>query len=381
MNKKHFTIKQILSDHWDNFLAIGYDLRPAIIENINKAIRCGDPSLGYALYSCSDCNNIKYVAFRCKSRFCNTCGASYVSERARNISNKLINCEHRHLVFTIPQELRNFFRRDRSLLNVLFQATSKTLFAWFHNLNKSEHFTPGFISTLHTFGRDLKWNPHIHLILTEGASGNNTVWRHIKHIPFTMLRKRWQTTLLSLLHEKLGASFYSLKSRLFSSYKDGFYVYAKKEKQSIVKDSINYVVRYTGKPPMAQSRIIDYDGKFVTFYYQRHEDGKRVTEKLSAIDFIKRLIVHIPDKQFKMVRYYGLYAKKHKHSSKIFLLVSKQKQKFYKQLANWRGRLLLAFGIDPLHCSCGNTMELLDIFLPKKHSDIDYRSPPIYNLN
>lgn len=181
--------------------------------------------------------------------------------------------------------------------------------------------------------------------------------------------------------EKLGASFYSLKSRLFSSYKDGFYVYAKKEKQSIVKDSINYVVRYTGKPPMAQSRIIDYDGEFVTFYYQRHEDGKRVTEKLSAIDFIKRLIVHIPDKQFKMVRYYGLYAKKHKHSSKIFLLVSKQKQKFYKQLANWRGRLLLAFGIDPLHCSCGNTMELLDIFLPKKHSDIDYRSPPIYNLN
>jgi len=33
----------------------------------------------------------------------------------------------------------------------------------------------------------------------------------------------------------------------------------------------------------------------VTFYCERHEDGKRVTEKLNAIDFIKRLIVHIPD--------------------------------------------------------------------------------------
>lgn len=381
MSRKSFTIKQILSDHWDSFLSLGYDLRPAIIKNVDKVIHCGDPSLGYALYSCPKCNEIKCVPFRCKSRFCNTCGATYVSERARNISSKLINCEHRHLVFTIPAELRNFFRKDRALLHILFQASSQTLFAWFHKLNKSEAFTPGFISTLHTFGRDLKWNPHIHMILTEGASGNHTVWRTIKHIPFTMLRRRWQATLLSLLHQKLGASFYPLKSKLFRVYKDGFYVYAKKEKHSVVKNSIDYIVRYTGKPAMAQSRILDYDGNFVTFYYERHEDGKRVTEKLSAIDFIKRLIIHIPDEQFKMVRYYGLYAKKHKHSTKFFLLVSRQKKKFWKQLANWRHRLLLAFGIDPLRCSCGNTMELLDIFIPKKSPLLDYKPPPLYNIS
>lgn len=381
MIKKHFTIKEILSDHWDDFLALGYNLRPAIIKNVEKVIHCGDPSLGHAVYFCSECGKMKYVPFRCKSRFCNTCGATYVAQRAENISSKLINCNHRHLVFTIPAELRSFFQRDRSLLHILFQASSQTLLTWFHNINKSEYFTPGFISTLHTYGRDLKWNPHIHLILTEGASGNQTVWRHIKHIPFTMLRRRWQATLLSLLHQKLGAQFYALKSKLFYYYKDGFYVYAKKEKQTIVKDSIDYIVRYTGKPPMAQSRILDYDGNFVTFYYERHEDGKRVTEKLSAIDFIKRLIVHIPDEQFKMVRYYGLYAKKHKNAPKLFLLVSKQKKKFWKQLSNWRNRLLLAFDIDPLRCSCGNTMELLDIFIPKKSSLLDYRSPPPYNIS
>lgn len=60
------------------------------------------------------------------------------------------------LFFTIPSELRKFFRLDRSLLDVLFKTSSQTLFAWFHNLNKSEHFIPGFIATLHTFGRDLK---------------------------------------------------------------------------------------------------------------------------------------------------------------------------------------------------------------------------------
>lgn len=28
---------------------------------------------------------------------------------------------------------------------------------------------------------------------------------------------------------------------------------------------IEYAVRYTGKPAMAESRIIDYDGEYVTF--------------------------------------------------------------------------------------------------------------------
>lgn len=68
------------------------------------------------------------------------------------------------------------------------------------------------------------------------------------------------------------------------------------------RDAIKYIIRYTGKPAMAQSRILDYDGQFVTLYYNRHEDNQRVTEKIHAFQFIKRLIIHIPDDQFKMIR-------------------------------------------------------------------------------
>lgn len=110
---------------------------------------------------------------------------------------------------------------------------------------------------------------------------------------------------------------------------------------------------------MAQSRILDYDGEFVTFYYDRHEDNKRVTEKIHAIEFIKRLIIHIPDEQFKMIRYYGLYAKKYIHSSKLYLLDSVVQKNFRKRHSHWRARFLLAFVIDPLCCSCGHAMELV----------------------
>ena len=385
MIKKSFTIKEILADHWDDFLALGYHLRPSITKNVIKVINCGDPSFGHFLYFCDHCHEFKYVPFRCKSRFCNTCGATYVDERAKSISFKLIKCNHRHLVFTIPEELRIFFIRDRSLLNLLFEASRQTILSWFHSIKKSERFTPGFISTLHTFGRDLKWNPHIHMILTLGASGVNTPWRSINHIPFAMLRRRWQTILLELLHKKLGSSFYALKTKLFYSYFKGFYVYAKYNDKPFTQNFVDYIVRYSGKPAMAQSRILDYDGKYVTFYYDRHEDGKRIVEKLNAIQFIKRLIIHIPEEQFKMVRYYGLYAKKYKHSSKLFLMVSRERKNFIIHHSNWRARYLISFGTDPLKCKCGHTLELVEVFMPSHPSKppprLDYIPPPSYNIS
>lgn len=144
-------------------------------------------------------------------------------------------------------------------------------------------------------------------------------------------------------------------------------------------DSVKYIIRYTGRPAMAQSRILDYDGQFVTFYYDRHEDNKRVTEKIHAFDFIKRLIIHIPDEQFKMIRYYGLYAKEYIHSSLLYRMDSKEKKSFRRRHSHWRARLLLAFGIDPLCCSCGKRMELIGIFNSGKNLYLDNLSPQLYN--
>jgi hypothetical protein len=217
------------------------------------------------------------------------------------------------------------------------------------------------------------------MLLSEGASGNKTVWRKVSHIPFIMLRKRWQATLLDLLHQNLGSQFYSLKSALFRAYSDGFYVYAKPSLSASSLDAIKYIVRYTGRPAMAQSRILDYAGSFLTFYYDRHEDGQRVVEKIHVFEFFKRLIIHIPEEQFKMVRYYGLYAKKYKHSSKLFLLLSYSVRKFNKDNNYWRVRLLLSFGIDPLRCSCGHIMTFIDIFLPKRNPYLANPPPSLYN--
>ena len=42
----------------------------------------------------------------------------------------------------------------------------------------------------------------------------------------------------------------------------------------------SYITRYTNRPAMAESRITNYnpDIPSVIFWYDRHEDGKRVTK-------------------------------------------------------------------------------------------------------
>ena len=121
------------------------------------------------MYVCTTCHNMKFVPFRCKSRFCPTCGVKYSQERSTSMAFKLVNCTHRHCVFTIDEELRHFFLEDRSLLNCLFRAVQSVILRMFNKMNQSQNFVPGFICVLHTFGRPLEWNPHIHCILSESG--------------------------------------------------------------------------------------------------------------------------------------------------------------------------------------------------------------------
>lgn len=316
-------IQQIFQDHFYDLAATNINIRETVFENVERMLHCGDISYGYTVYGCDHCGKMKVVPFRCKSRFCTTCGNLYSIRRSTNMSFKLVSSPHRHCVFTIPQELRIFFRKDRNLLNCLFDAVRQTILYMFRKINKAENFTPGFVCVLHTFGRSLQWNPHIHVLISEGGAGNITPWRVVKHFNFNFLRNSFQMLLLKLLEQQIGPSFKKIKASIYKNQENGFYVYAKPNLTNN-KSVLDYIGRYLGRPVIASSRIDKYDGNFVTFHYNRHEDEKLISETVSAWNFIKKLIIHIPEKHFKMIRYYGIYAKKHKNSHKLFPLIKKE---------------------------------------------------------
>jgi hypothetical protein len=229
------------------------------------------------------------------------------------------------------------------------------------------------VCVLHTFGRDLKWNPHIHMILTEGAIGNHTAWLDFKHINYESLRHSWQYVLLKLLLKHMPTpEFKAVVDTLYKQHDNGFYVRAMPNKNMNNNGIANYIVRYIGRPVMAQSRITDYDGQNVTFWYQPHGSEEIVTETIPAFEFIKKLIIHIPDRNFKMLRYYGFYTVRNaKH--KIYLRLARRMPEFrFNRLKDtykyWHSRIQFFFRYDPLKCLCGHYFECMDIYSPRKPS-------------
>ena len=366
------TLKDIFNDHYEE---IKYLLHPrkAVMSNIDRMLSCGDPKSGGAFFGCGECGTLKFVPYTCKSRFCPSCGNMYNQKRSFSISTKLISCVHRHCVFTIPKELRKYFLHDRSLLSELFHSVRDAIFRMFYKMNKSENFTPGLVCVLHTFGRDLKWNPHIHALISEGGAGNFTPWRVVKHFDYTFLRNSFRKVLLDRMTHHLGSSFKKVKNEMYTKHSNGFYVRAKPNSCTPDK-TIKYITRYLGRPVIASSRIDDYDFDFVTFHYKRHEDNQLVTEKVPSLDFIKRLIVHIPEHHFKRLRYYGLYAKHHKQEKKLRKCISTEKLKFLRQTLEWRQSILLSFGYDPLcRPKCGASMLVLEVYHKKTALFEQYR--------
>ena len=354
-------LQQIFTDYYEE---IEYILHPrkTEMENIDKMIHCGDPSFGGAMYGCPHCGKLKFVPFRCHSRFCTTCGNKYTMDRTTSMSFKLVNVTHRHCVFTIDENLREFFLKDRSLLDCLFHSVNSVITRMFFKMNKSKNFTPGFIMVLHTFGRDLKWNPHIHCLISEGGYSDDGFWRNVKHFDYTFLRNAFRTALLNEMESKIGSSFKKVKAKCYREHQQGFYVYAKPnlcDPRIVVK----YIGRYLGRPVIATSRIDKYDGEMVTFHYNRHEDEQYIEETIPAMEFIQRLIRHIPEKHFKMIRYGGIYARHREIDSKLYRAISKSKHHIYRSFNQWRTAILSSFGYDPLVCpDCQHRMEFLELY-------------------
>jgi len=370
-------IRKIFLDHWDEFCKLyRHKIRKHIFKEVEKMITCGSIENGYIGFKCGACGEEHKVGFTCKSRLCTSCGKKRTDDWVLKFSNKISTAQHRHMVFTIPEELRIYFAEDRKLLSTLSKCAAETIQTWISDRYKKMTYTPGIVAVIHTFGRDLKWNPHVHILVTKGEIGEDLSWKRTNFFPYEMLRKRWRKILLDKIEENLGRKhskkeFKKLKNTMYNNYKDGFYVYGEGEVNNS-KAAAKYIGRYAARPAIAESRIINYDGKIVSFEYIDHKDKKKKIVNVDALEFIKRVIRHVPDKNFKMVRYYGFYAQNNKFKEIVPKLIDDKVYEQLKKLSIWKYRILKEFGVDPVKCpNCGNQMELEKVVIGEKCKRLD----------
>jgi len=372
-------IKRIFTAFWGIFLSknrnkIPKDLVRTVIEAVNKMLGCGDPENGFAEYRCVTCGKgRRKVPFTCKSKFCVKCGKVYVDKWVNKEVGAIIEVAHRHIVFTIPEEFRSFIFWNRRLSKVLSDTAAKVMLEMIASHKEFKGVMPGIVAVVHTFGRDLKFNPHVHMLLTEGGFDRCKVWQNISFFCYEVLRKKWQYHLCKELRRCVKSRKRELNriiDKLYQERKEGFYVHAERKMKS-ARDAARYIGRYLARPAIAEWRIEKFDDTEVVFWYKDHETGKKVQVIMEVERFIGRLISHIPPKSFKMVRKYGLYSVRLKKLTMRMWARARQllfdfTDKVFSVRKSFRQRLIESFGKDVLKCPCcGSEMELWRIWHPE----------------
>lgn len=281
------------------------------------------------------------------------------------MSTQILDSPHRHLVFTIPEQLRAKIYWHRELLKVLSDTAAKVVKESIQNVSA------GIITVVHTFGRDLGFNPHVHVLVTEGGLDEDAKWLDVSFLPYTKLRKQWQYYLLTELRKHFPdrKDVSQLIDKLFVKYPKGFYVNAE-SKMDDAQKAAKYIGRYIARPAISESRIQGYDSRTVTFSYEDHETGETKLKRLPVLQFIGRLIMHIPKKGYQMVKRYGLYSRHIRPAFKKALELARRAKQlvfsFFSRRLTWRERIINSFRKDPLLCPiCGREMELWFIWHPE----------------
>ena len=333
-------------------------------------IACKTWLLGYHIFQCPKCDHTLKVSHSCKSRFCPSCGKKATDDWIKNSYNRLPNTIWQHITFTMPSGLWNLFWSNPYLKGEAARIAANVIL----DLSKTKGFLPGIFLAIHTFGRKINRNPHFHLSTTlRGLSLSKNSW--INTTAFfhqNPVKKLWRIRLILFLrdefkkgnlkmpphlkHIKTYSTFYSWTVQF---YNQTWVVHLQKSSDNL-KNNVQYLGRYLKRPPIGETRIKYYDGKFVVFEFLDHYTDTKELITLPVLDFIARLIDHIPDKNFRNIRYFGFLA--NRVSGELLPLVFGFLKKAIhllktKVYTSWRDMIKNSLGIDPMFClNCGTIL-------------------------
>lgn len=421
IQKGAFTLKQILQENWNLFLVAHKEVVTWYIAyNVWKVINCREPDgLGFSTFACPvHPAEIRTVPHSCKSRFCSVCAKVQIDEWVADMNRLFPNCSYFHVTFTVPSQFRALLFEKRQLLNAVFTASTETLISFC----KEQGFLPAVTAVLHTFGSDLKRHVHIHVIISAGGlklSGkaerytrfikrkqqnpkarmkkvsvltDEPEWVPWSKFPYKMLQKRYQALLIRHLKEQIQLNIDSdnpdQQLLLFSdpavataffddlnkAYQNGFFVHITEERTDL-KLTAAYIGRYARRPPLSEIRIKDYTGEYVTFEHKDYKNsGSKVRRTLKTIDFIRKLVRHIPPHYFNVIRHYGLSASRVKAAYKIVTDNLLGEAAGIKAARDWRERQTAYRGEDPLLCRiCRRVMRFVSAYRPNPLSAVKLR--------
>jgi len=149
---------------------------PYLKEIIEKMMKCRDPKgLGYHKYQCPNDPEITCTApHTCKTRICTSCATLHNDIWTEETKKRFPKGRYIHITFTMPQELRELFGpkldKDWKRKSDLYPLAWEVVDGWSYRHQKTLKL--GGVVALHTFGRALNTNPHLHVVLPDSGGSD-----------------------------------------------------------------------------------------------------------------------------------------------------------------------------------------------------------------
>jgi hypothetical protein len=300
----------------------GFGLTPAQRRALFDLTACRTAALGGHVLECTDCGHQQIAYNSCGNRHCPTCQATAAARWLDARAAELLPVPYFHLVFTLPDALDPIaLANPRVVYDLLLRSAGHTvleLAADPHHLGAQA----GLLAVLHTWGQNLHFHPHVHCVVPGGGlSPDGTRWvgsRPNFFLPTAILSRVFRGKFLAGLRAaftkgQLRAPVNAFERMLSAAVRTDWVVYAKPPFGG-PEQVLKYLARYTHRVAISNSRLLDFEDGQVRFRYKDYAHGnrKRVLT-LPALEFVRRLMLHVLPTGFVRIRHYGILSNRHRH--------------------------------------------------------------------
>ena len=355
------TFEQVYEDRFER--QYGF-FRPYVRHVIYRYLDCGILYNGFARVRCEECGHEYLLAFSCKRRhFCPSCHQKRVVEFGEWLCQEVIKAvPHRHFILSIPKILRKYFLYDRNLLSELSRCAWESLKVFFQEIVPVEDAVPGGVIAIQSFGDFLGFNPHLHVLSTDGCFYGQGMFRVAPRFNTKPLKEIFQYNVFKMLLS-MGKITEDLVGMLMSWRHSGFNVFCGPRIQPGDEEAMENLARYIIRASFSQERMAYVPEEAKVIYQSK--DGKE--EKIfDALEWLAAMCSHVPNKGEQMVRYYGYYSnvsrgkRQKENQDDLIHCILEPDVSSREHTRNWARLIQKIYEVDPLTCpKCHGRMRII----------------------
>jgi hypothetical protein len=281
----------------------GGRMPPSHRRALSDLVACRTEVMGGHLAQCDCCGHQHYSYHSCRNRSCPKCRSNDTAAWLEKRRSELLPTSYFHLVFTLPETLRDLVRRNqKDLLGSLMSAAAQSL----QSLASDPRYVGGemaVLAVLHTWTRSLIYHPHVHCLVPGGGLAKDGTWHPARKkylLPVTALSTIFRARFMALARKALPDEVFPE-----SLWDTPWVVYCKPALQGSEK-LLDYLGRYIHRVAITNRRIKAIRNGLITFEFKDAKAGRWKTMTLPAEEFLRRFLQHVLPKGFHKVRYYGL---------------------------------------------------------------------------